>query len=105
MSTPGRIIIVVLLCGLALGYIAQHDRSIKLTRQLTALQTERQLLHDELDSVNVNIARLSILERLVSLWTPTDSGPAAQAVAQAGVHGPVPPGDESGVPFLYAGNR
>jgi hypothetical protein len=85
MSTPGRIIIVVLLCALALGYIAQHDRSIRLTRQLAELQTERQLLHDELESVNVSIVRLSSLERLNSLWTPSDSAATeGSAIAEVG---------------------
>ncbi len=69
MSSAGRIVGLILLCGLALAYLYQHDRSVRLTRQLTTLATERQLLKDELDRLDVEIAQLTRFERLDSIWT------------------------------------
>jgi hypothetical protein len=92
VSTAGRIVGLTLLCGLALTYLYQHDRSIRLTRQLADLATERQLLRDELDSLNVEVVRLTRFERLDSIWASVQVEPAEQAVV---AHAPARAGDSS----------
>ncbi len=84
MSTAGRIVGLVLLCSLALAYLYQHDRSVRLTRQLAALATERQLLEDELVGLEVEIAQLSRFERLDSIWAAAGAGPVETTVASLG---------------------
>ena len=87
-----RILLVLILCALAVVYLYQHSYSMKLTRCLSRLETERQLLAEQLDEVNADITRLSGFARMESLWTeqgrpgsPADRpDPAAgQAVALA----------------------
>jgi hypothetical protein len=68
MSTLGRIATVIALCGLALGYLYQHNCSLRLARQLSTLEKERQLLLEELDSIDVDIAQLTSFGRMESLW-------------------------------------
>jgi len=68
MSTLGRIATVIALCGLALGYLYQHNCSMRLARQLSALEKERQLLLEQLDSIDVDIAQLTSFGRMESLW-------------------------------------
>ncbi|MEO0077810.1 MAG: hypothetical protein ABIK86_02290 [candidate division WOR-3 bacterium] len=81
MSTAGRILGLVLFCVLALAYLYQHDRSVRLTRQLATLATERQLLEDELDSLNVEIAQLTRFERLDSIWALVRTEPVHPVLA------------------------
>jgi hypothetical protein len=68
MSTVRRILLVFVLCCLAVAYLYQHDYSMKLTRSLSRLETERQLLAEKLDSVDADVVKLSSFARMESLW-------------------------------------
>jgi len=63
-----RILLVFVLCLLAVAYLYQHSYSTKLTRNLSRLETERQLLAEKLDEVDADIVRLSGFARMESLW-------------------------------------
>lgn len=78
MNTVRRILLVFVLCVLAVAYLYQHSYSIKLTRNLSRLETERQLLAEKLDSADVDIVKLSSFARMESLWTARGR-PAAPA--------------------------
>ena len=71
-----RILLVFVLCVLAVGYLYQHSYSARLTRDLSRLETERQLLAEELDEVNADIVRLSGFARMESLWVALGRPPA-----------------------------
>jgi hypothetical protein len=64
-----RILLVFVLCVLAVAYLYQYSYSMKLTRNLSRLETERQLLAEKLDRVEVEIVQLSSFVRMESLWT------------------------------------
>jgi len=92
MSMVRRMLLVFVLCVLAVAYLYQHSYSMKLTRNLSRLETQRQLLAEKLDGVNAEIVRLSGFARMESLWVaqgrpaaPTDrSDPVGgQSVALA----------------------
>lgn len=68
MTTLRRIMLVFALCVLAVGYLYQHSYSVKLTRGLSRLETERQLLVEKLDGVDAEVVRLSGFARMESLW-------------------------------------
>jgi hypothetical protein len=68
MNTVRRILLVFVLCVLAVAYLYQHSYSMKLTRNLSRLETERQLLAEKLDSVDADIVKLSSFARMESLW-------------------------------------
>ena len=68
MNTARRILLVFVLCVLAVLYLYQHDYSVKLTRKLSKLETERQLLRENLDSVEADLVKLSSFARMESLW-------------------------------------
>jgi hypothetical protein len=68
MNTARRILLVFVLCVLAVAYLYQHNYSMKLTRNLSRLETERQLLSEKLDSVDADIVKLSSFVRMDSLW-------------------------------------
>jgi hypothetical protein len=78
MSTVRRIVLVFVLCVLAVGYLYQHNYSMKLTRNLSRLETERQLLSEKLDSVDADIVKLSSFARMESLWV-AEGRPAVPA--------------------------
>jgi len=73
-----RILLVFVLCVLAVAYLYQHSYSVKLTRNLSRLETQRQLLAEQLDGVDAEIVRLSAFTRMESLWVaqgwPADPG-------------------------------
>jgi len=92
MSMMRRMLLVFVLCVLAVAYLYQHSYSMRLTRNLSRLETERQLLAEKLDGVNAEVVRLSGFARMESLWVaqgrpsvPTDRlNPAdGQSVALA----------------------
>lgn len=99
MKTAVRILMLVMLCGLALGYLYQHNCSLRLTRQLSNLEKERRLLAEELDSIDIEIARLSCFGRLESLWIA--ELPAAAPIDEVGRAGQV----EDVAVAQYAGGR
>ena len=68
MNTVRRILLVFVICVLAVGYLYQHSYSVKLTRNLSRLETQRQLLAEQLDGVDAEIVRLSTFARIESLW-------------------------------------
>jgi hypothetical protein len=68
VTTVRRILLVFVLCVLAVGYLYQHSYSVKLTRNLSRLETQRQLLAEQLDGVDAEIVRLSTFARMESLW-------------------------------------
>ena len=78
MSTVRRILLVFVLCVLAVAYLYQHNYSMKLTRNLSRLETQRQLLAEKLDGLNAEIIRLSSFARMESLWI-AQGRPAAPA--------------------------
>jgi hypothetical protein len=80
MTMLRRILLVFVLCVLAVAYLYQHSYSVRLTRNLSRLETQRQLLTEQLDGVDAEIVRLSAFTRMESLW-----------VAQGR---PVAPGDQ-----------
>jgi hypothetical protein len=68
MNTARRILLVFVLCVLAVAYLYQHSYSVKLTRNFSRLETQRQLLAEQLDGVDAEIVRLSAFARMESLW-------------------------------------
>jgi len=68
MTMIRRILLVFVLCVLAVAYLYQHSYSVKLTRNLSRLETRRQLLAEQLDGVDAEIVRLSAFARMDSLW-------------------------------------
>ncbi len=68
MSTFRSILLVFVLCALAVAYLYQHSYGMRLTRRLSRLETERQLLAEQLDSIEAEIVQLSSFARLESLW-------------------------------------
>ena len=68
MSMVRRLLLVFVLCVLAVAYLYQHSCSVKLTRNLSRLETQRQLLAEQLDGVDAEIVRLSSFTRMESLW-------------------------------------
>jgi hypothetical protein len=78
MSMVRRFLLVFVLCVLAVAYLYQHSYSVKLTRNLSRLETQRQLLAEQLEGVDAEIVRLSAFARLDSIWVaqgrPTSPG-------------------------------
>ena len=68
MSMVRRILLVFVLCVLAVAYLYQHSYSVKLTRNLSRLETQRLLLAEQLEGVDAEIVRLSAFTRMESLW-------------------------------------
>ncbi len=68
MTTVKRILLVFVICALAVAYLYQHSYSVKLTRNLSRLETERQLLAERLEGVGAEIVKLSGFARMESLW-------------------------------------
>jgi hypothetical protein len=68
MTTMRRILLVFVICVLAVVYLYQHSYSMKLTRNLSRLETERQLLAERLEGVDAEIVTLSGFARMESLW-------------------------------------
>jgi hypothetical protein len=68
MTMVRRIILVFVLCVLAVAYLYQHSYSVKLTRNLSRLETQRQLLAEQLEGVDAEVVRLSAFARMESLW-------------------------------------
>ena len=92
MTMVRRILLVFVLFVLAVAYLYQHSFSVKLTSNLSRLETQRQLLAEQLDGVDAEIVRLSAFTRMESLWVaqgrpaapvnrlgPTDGQPVALA--------------------------
>jgi hypothetical protein len=78
VNTVRRILLVFVLCVLAVGYLYQHSYSVRLTRALSRLETQRQLLAEQLETVDADIVRLSTFSRMESLWV-AEGRPAAPA--------------------------
>ncbi len=68
MTTVKRILLVFVICVLAVAYLYQHSYSVRLTRNLSRLETERQLLTERLEGVGAEIVTLSGFVRMESLW-------------------------------------
>jgi hypothetical protein len=88
MNTVRRILLVFVICVLAVGYLYQHSYSVKLTRNLSRLETQRQLLAEQLDGVDAAIVRLSAFARMESLWV-AQGRPAAPGDQMAMTEGQV----------------
>jgi hypothetical protein len=86
MNTVRRILLVFVICVLAVGYLYQHSYSVKLTRNLSRLETQRQLLAEQLDGVDAAIVRLSAFARMESLWVAQGrpAAPGDQMVSTEG---------------------
>jgi len=92
MTMVRRILLAFALCVLAVAYLYQHSYSVRLTRSLSRLETERQLLVEKLEGVDAEIVTLSGFARMESLWVAQGRPPApgdrmvigdGQAVAMA----------------------
>ena len=81
MSTVGRIALVVLVCGLALTYLYEHHTSVLLARRVSDLEKRRELLTEELDSVNTEISQLAGFTRMESLWVAQAPEPTPDVAA------------------------
>jgi hypothetical protein len=68
VNAARRILLVFVICALAVAYLYQHSYSVKLTRNLSRLETQRQLLAEQLDGVDAEMVRLSAFARMESLW-------------------------------------
>jgi hypothetical protein len=68
VTTMRRILLVFVICAMAVAYLYQHSCSVKLTRDLSRLETERQLLVERLEGVSAEIVTLSGFARMESLW-------------------------------------
>jgi len=68
MATVRRILLVFVLCALAVAYLYQHSYSVRLTSTLSRLETQRQLLAEQLEGVDAETVRLSAFARMESLW-------------------------------------
>jgi hypothetical protein len=68
MTTVRRILLVFVICALAVAYLYQHSYSVKLTRTLSRLETQRQLLAEQLEGADAEVVRLSTFARMESLW-------------------------------------
>ncbi|MEO0079728.1 MAG: hypothetical protein ABIK44_03525 [candidate division WOR-3 bacterium] len=62
------LLIVGALCLMALGSLAIHSSSIKLTRIERRLDIENRLLGERIEGLNVELVRLVSFSRLDSLW-------------------------------------
>jgi len=68
MTMVRRILLVFVICVLAVAYLYQHSYSVRLTRNLSRLESQRQLLSEQLEGVDAEIVRLSAFTRMESLW-------------------------------------
>jgi len=82
MGTLKRFVLVLVLCGLALAYLYQHNWSMRLTRRVAELAKQRQSLVEEREQIDVELDRLASFTRMDSLWQP-QTRPVADHV-QAG---------------------
>ena len=88
MTMVRRILLVFVLCVLAVAYLYQHSYSVKLTRSLSRLETQRQLLAEQLEGVDAEVVRLSAFARMESLWV-AQGRPAAPGDQMGSVDGQV----------------
>ncbi len=68
MTSPKGFVVVFLLCVLALGYLFQHNWSLRLTRRITYLAKQRQMLCEKREQLRVEIDQLSSFARIESIW-------------------------------------
>ncbi len=61
-------VIAVLLSGLGLAYIYQHSYSVKITKELRRLETEKRLALEQVESIDVQLKRLQSFCRLESIY-------------------------------------
>ncbi len=59
---------MVLLTVIALAYLYQHSYSIKMTRELMRLETEKKLALERVESINAQLKKLQSFCRLESLY-------------------------------------
>jgi hypothetical protein len=88
VTTMRRLLLVFMICVLAVAYLYQHSYSLRLTRNLSRLETERQLLAERLEGVGAEIVTLSGFVRMESLWV-AQGRPVAPAHQIAIVDGQV----------------
>jgi hypothetical protein len=83
VTTVRRILLVFVLCVLAVAYLYQHSYSVRLTRNLSRLETRRQLLAEQLEGVDAEVVQLSAFARMESIWV-AQGRPAAPGDQQSG---------------------
>ncbi|OYD16418.1 hypothetical protein CH330_02850 [candidate division WOR-3 bacterium JGI_Cruoil_03_51_56] len=70
-----RIGIVVFLCAVALGYLYMHNRSLRLTKRVSRLETTHRFMTEELYKIQSDVDTLADFTRLYSFWkADTKSG-------------------------------
>lgn len=68
MDSLKRILLILVLCGLALAYLYQHNWSMRLTRRVAELSRQRQSLVEAREQIDVELDQLTSFPRLESLW-------------------------------------
>ncbi len=97
------LLVVFLLAVLGVLYVRQHSLSLKLTQRLDELERTIVLAEEELDSIEIDIARLTGFCRLDSFYAAAmrlPAGASSPAVARAEMAG-----GESMQPTPQPGNR
>lgn len=61
-------VIVFVLCLIALGYLYQHSCSRCLTRREVALRSRHRVLSERVESLEVEVMKLTSFVRLDSVW-------------------------------------
>ena len=73
------ILIMLVFCGCALGCLYLHATSIRLTRELTAVDTQRRLVEERIEMLKVELEQMKGFCRLESLWGASDNKVAERA--------------------------
>ncbi len=63
-----RIVLVVFLCGVAIGYLYLHNWSLRLTGELADAEVELRLLEEQLAGARAEVELLAGFGRLDSVW-------------------------------------
>uniref|UniRef100_A0A7C4GHI3 Cell division protein FtsL n=1 Tax=candidate division WOR-3 bacterium TaxID=2052148 RepID=A0A7C4GHI3_UNCW3 len=61
-------LIVVMLCSVALAYLWLHGRNIRLTEREMDLAKQRRVVAEEVEDLEMEVARLAGFARAESLW-------------------------------------
>jgi len=103
MRSLRRIALVVFLCGVAIGYLYQHNCSLGTTRELDAALKERRVLVEEAARLRAEVERLMSFGRLESLWVADGRPPLTEPATEVALTVEVSPAPtESPMPELSA---
>ena len=97
MRSLRRIALVVFLCGVAIGYLYQHNCSLGTTRELDAALKERRVLVEEAARLRAEVEWLMSFGRLESLWVADGRPPLTEPATDVALTA-----DESPVPVALS---